>query len=258
MNYYTYTIYFVDGFYYHGYHKHEGVDPITDGYFGSPVTHREKWLTTMYWKEITGLYGTVDEVTFAEQEAIKSVFSVDPYCLNANCNGIIPPELARKGAIKAGKKAGEDAKKNKTRVCNPVHQQRGRQKSKELGTGFYDPEFQQSEMMREVRRQNGIKTSSQPEALDRLAKARENVDPVKRRILARERALRLEAEGRGLGSIPYEERAERSRVVGKKVCSSKWADPDHPEIGIHNPGNLAKVQRKLGLPSGKEHRIRVG
>ena len=84
MNYYTYTIYFVDGYYYHGYHKHEGVDPLTDGYFGSPVTHREKWLTTMHWKVITGLYATVDEVGFAEQEAIRPVFNTDPYCLNAN------------------------------------------------------------------------------------------------------------------------------------------------------------------------------
>ena len=157
MNYYTYTIHFVDGYYYHGYHKHEGVDPLTDGYFGSPVTYREKWLTTMHWKEITGLYETIDDVTFAEQEAIRPVYNTDPYCLNANCNGIIPSELARVGAKKAGKKAGEDSKKNKTRVCDPVNQEKGRQTAKERGTGFFDAEFQQSEMMQEIRKQNGKK-----------------------------------------------------------------------------------------------------
>lgn len=157
MNYYTYTIHFVDGYYYHGYHKHEGADPLTDGYFGSPVTHKEKWLTTMHWKEITGLYESHSEVQFAEQEAIRPVFNTDPYCLNANCNGIIPSELARKGALKAGKKAGQRAKELKLNVCNPVNQEKGRQTAKEKGVGFYDPEFQHSEKMQEIRRQNGVK-----------------------------------------------------------------------------------------------------
>jgi hypothetical protein len=258
MNYYTYTIHFVDGYYYHGYHKHEGVDPLTDGYYGSPVTHKEKWLTTMHWKEITGLHETIEQVTFAEQEAIRPVFSTDPYCLNANCNGIPTREQAVKGARKAGKKAGARAKELKLNVCDPVNQEKGRQTARERGSGFYNPEFQQSEMMQEVRRQNGIKVSQTPEAALRLAAAREKIDPVKRSILARERALRLEAEGRGLGSIPYEERAARSSINGKVVCSSKWMDPDHPEIGTHNPGNLAKIQRKLGYPHGKENRVRVG
>lgn len=258
MNYYTYTIHFVDGYYYHGYHKHEGVDPLTDGYWGSPVTHKEKWLTTMYWKEITGLYETIEEVTFAEQEAVRPVFNTDPLCLNANCNGIITPERARVGARKSGKKAGERAKQLRVNVCDPVNQERGRQTARERGTGFYDPDFQQSEMMQDVRRRNGVKSGTQAATNGQLAAAREKIDPVKRRILARERGLKLEAEGRGLGSIPYEIRAARSSEVGKKVCASKWMDPDHPELGTHNPGNLVKLQRRLGYPSGKENRVRVG
>ncbi len=248
----------MDGYYYHGYHKHQGVDPLTDGYYGTPVTHKEKWLTTMHWKVITGLHESHSEVQFAEQEAIRPVFNTDPYCLNANCNGIPTREQAVKGAKKAGKKAGEDAKKNKTRVCDPINQERGRQTAKELGTGFFDAEFQQSEMMQEIRRRNGIKVSQTPEAQKRLAEARSKVDPVKRRLLARERGLKLEAEGRGLGSIPYEIRAARSSVNGKKVCASKWMDPDHPELGVHNPGNLVKLQKRLGLPDGKENRKKVG
>jgi hypothetical protein len=258
MNYYTYTIHFVDGYYYHGYHKHEGVDPITDGYFGSPVTHREKWLTTMHWKEITGLYETIGEVTFAEQKAIRPVFNSDPYCLNANCNGIPTPEQARVGARKAGKKAGARARELKINVCDPVNQEKGRQAAKERGSGFYDSDFQQSEMMQEIRRQNGVKTGKAAAMNGQLAAAREKIDPVKRRILARERALRLEAEGRGLGSIPYEERAARSRVNGKVVGKSKWIDPEHPELGAHNPGNLAKIQRKHGYPSEKGNRKKIG
>ena len=176
MNYYTYTIYFVDGYYYHGYHKLGDKEPLIDGYYGSPVTHKEKWLTTMHWKEMTGLYESHPEVQFAEQEAIRPVFNTDPYCLNANCNGIIPPELARIGAKKAGKKAGEDARKNKTRVCDPVNQEKGRQTARERQSGFFDAEFQQSEMMKEVRKQNGKKTGTLAAKNGQLAAARSRID----------------------------------------------------------------------------------
>lgn len=258
MNYYTYTIHFVDGHYYHGYHKHEGIDPITDGYFGSPVTHKEKWLTTMHWKEITGLYETVDEVTFAEQEAIRPVFNTDPLCLNANCNGIPQPELAAKGGRKGGKTTGNRCKEQKTQVCDPSNQEKGRATAKEKELGFYSAEFQQSEAMQEIRRQNGAKVGKQAAINGQLAAAREKIDPVKRRVLARERALKLEAEGRGLGSIPYEERAARSSLVIQSVNRSKWFDPDHPELGAHNPGNLVKLQKRLGYPSNKENRRKLG
>jgi hypothetical protein len=107
MNYYTYTVRFVDGHYYHGYAKSRGGDPLTDGYFGSPVTNKEKWLTTMHWKEITGTYETLDAVTFAEQEAIRPVFREDPFCLNAACNGLFSKEASVLGGKVAGAKAAE-------------------------------------------------------------------------------------------------------------------------------------------------------
>ena len=156
-------------------------EPLTDGYFGSPVTHKEKWLTTMHWKVITGLYESHPEVQFAEQEAIRPVFNTDPYCLNANCNGIIPPELARIGAKKAGKKAGEDSKNNKTRICDPVNQEKGRQTARERGSGFFDAEFQQSEMMQEVRRQNGKKTGALAVKTGQIAQARACIDKANQR-----------------------------------------------------------------------------
>lgn len=174
--YYTYTIHFVDGHYYHGYHKHEGVDPLTDGYWGSPVTHKEKWLTTMYWKEITGLHETIEAVTFVEQEYIRPVFNTDPLCLNANCNGIPALERAIIGARKAGKKAGERSKRLKLNVCDPVNQERGRQTAREKGTGFYDPEFQQTPKMKEVRRQNGINSGAKAVATGQIAAARACID----------------------------------------------------------------------------------
>lgn len=176
MNYYTYTIHFVDGYYYHGYHKHEGVDPLTDGYWGTPCTNKEKWLTTMYWKEITGFHETIAEVTFAEQEYIRPVFNTDPFCLNANCGGIPSTEQARKGARKAGKKAGDRAKRLKLNVCDPVNQEKGRQTARERGVGFYDPEFQHSPEMKEMRRRNGAVAGARAVATGQIATARACID----------------------------------------------------------------------------------
>jgi hypothetical protein len=226
MNYYTYTIYFVDGYYYHGYHKHEGVDPLTDGYFGSPVTHREKWLTTMHWKEITGLYETVDEVSFAEQEAIRPVYNTDPYCLNANCNGIPTPERARVGARKAGKKSGEYHKENKTAICDPINQEKGRQTARETGVGFYDPEFQHSPEMVEMRKQNGKKSGAKAVETGQLAAAREKIDPEKRKRVV----------------------AETGRVVGRRNAESGHLDRIRelidPEKRLRNAySNLEKMNK---------------
>jgi len=194
--YYTYTIHFVDGHYYHGYHKHEGVDPLTDGYWGSPVTHKEKWLTTMYWKEITGLHETMEEVTFAEQECIRPVFNTDPFCLNANCNGIPSTEQARKGAIKAGRKTGEFHKTNKTAVCDPANQEKGRQAQRAKGVGFYDPEFQHTPEMQEMRRQNGIKTGTQAAINGQLAAARACIDKRNQARAGKENLKKAHAKSR--------------------------------------------------------------
>ena len=258
MNYYTYTIYFVDGHYYHGCHKHSGGNPLTDRYFGSPVTHKEKWLTTMHWKVLTGWYDTLEEVTFAEQEYIKPVFKTDPLCLNANCGGLISPERALVGARKAGIKTGEESKINRTRVCDPRNQEKGRRTAQERLTGFFNTEFQQSEMMQVIRKKNGKKSGDLAATNGQLDAARARVDPEKRRETCRQTALKLNNEGRGLGAIPLEVRIAQSKLNGKAVCASKWVDPDHLEIGVHNPGNLVKLQRRLGLPSGKENRKKVG
>lgn len=196
MNYYTYTIHFVDGYYYHGYHKHEGTDPLTDGYFGSPVTHKEKWLTTMHWKEITGLHETVEDVRFAEQEAIRPVFKTDPYCLNENCSGIIPSELARKGALKSGKKAGQRAKELKLNVCDPVNQEKGRQTARERGAGFFDPSFQFSERMVAMRKENGRKTGPRAAVNGQLAAARACIDKENQRRAGTENLKKAHAKAR--------------------------------------------------------------
>ena len=50
---------------------------------------------------------------------------------------------------------------------------------------------------------------------------------------------------------------EHQSKAGKKAASLKFMDPDHPELGIHNAGNLAQIQKKWGYPSKPENRRRV-
>lgn len=107
MNFYVYVIRFIDGHYYYGYHPTYGNDPRLDNYYGTPVTHREKWLTTMYWKEIIGLYETFEEADSAEQALIRPCYKADPLCLNENCGGAVSLELCRVGGIRGGNKNKE-------------------------------------------------------------------------------------------------------------------------------------------------------
>jgi len=45
---------------------------------------------------------------------------------------------------------------------------------------------------------------------------------------------------------------------GAKSSSLKWIDPDHPELGVQNAGNLVKMQKSRGYPHEKENRVRIG
>jgi len=90
---YTYRINFVSGHYYFGYHKGSGLD---DGYFGSPVTHKERWMTTMYSKTILRVFNTKEEAWKAEVELIRPQLA-DPLCLNENCGGYLSSEACKRG-----------------------------------------------------------------------------------------------------------------------------------------------------------------
>lgn len=68
-------------------------------------------------------------------------------------------------------------------------------------------------------------------------------------------AGRIAVESGQLASVRTPESTRRG---GVSSGNSKWMDPDHPELGVHNAGVLARKQRKLGLPSEKANRIKVG
>jgi group I intron endonuclease len=45
--------------------------------------------------------------------------------------------------------------------------------------------------------------------------------------------------------------------MSESAKANKYYDPDHPEIGTHNAGNLVIKQKSLGYPHGPENRVRV-
>jgi hypothetical protein len=59
--------------------------------------------------------------------------------------------------------------------------------------------------------------------------------------------------GTGLYGVPVEVK----RVNGVNSMKMRYTDPDHPELGHHNAGNLVLKQKARGLPHGKENRRKV-
>lgn len=86
MYYYTYRINFVDLYYYIG-KRTCYCPPAEDIYWGTPITHKDKWNTTMFWKEITGVWESAEILGEQEKKQIEPYYKSDPFCLNMNCGG---------------------------------------------------------------------------------------------------------------------------------------------------------------------------
>jgi general stress protein YciG len=48
-----------------------------------------------------------------------------------------------------------------------------------------------------------------------------------------------------------------AKRLGNLTTSQRWEDPDHPELGARNAGNLVQLQKRKGLPHSKENRRRI-
>lgn len=66
---------------------------------------------------------------------------------------------------------------------------------------------------------------------------------------------RIAVESGQLARVRTPESIRRGGIV---AGNTKWRDPNHPELGEHNAGVLARKQRAMGYPSSKENRVRVG
>lgn len=52
-------------------------------------------------------------------------------------------------------------------------------------------------------------------------------------------------------------RSMHSVKNAEKTNAQKWWDPDHPDLGTQNAGNLVRMQKRRGYPHGKENRVKV-
>jgi hypothetical protein len=59
------------------------------------------------------------------------------------------------------------------------------------------------------------------------------------------------------GLFSPEIQALGGKTGGKVTGHLRYEYPNHPELGIHNAGNLVQLQKRKGLPHGKENRRRI-
>ena len=79
-------------------------------------------------------------------------------------------------------------------------------------------------------------------------------DPENRRR-GGETAGRIAVESGQLARVRTPESVLKGAIAG---ANTMWIDPNHPELGVHNAGVLARLQRKHGYPSDKNTRTRIG
>ena len=222
MNYYTYTIRFVDGCYYHGMAKHRGKNPLFDGYYGTPITHRQKWKETMFWKEITGLFSTLEEANAFEKSQISVCYKEDPLCLNANCGGYILEEHIRRGH--------KNLRDRKAFFYDPEWHIQNNIQAKEEGRGIYSPGARSrgaANQPTEVRQETG------------------------RRIGAKSKEL-----GTGICGLSKEERKEYGARGARAQHAQRWMSTEENfEAYISTPCGLTKWQRHRGIDTRKRVRV---
>lgn len=63
-------------------------------------------------------------------------------------------------------------------------------------------------------------------------------------------------KGKGLADRMLQNPDYQSKC-GAKAASMKFYDPDHPEMGVQNAGNLVQMQKRRGYPCRPENRRRV-
>jgi hypothetical protein len=244
--YYTYKITFPGmPWYYFGSHKENGKP-----YFGSPKTH--KWIWRIYEHEIQILEWFDDrrEAELVEDRIIKH-FINDPNCLNEHYGGFF----------------SEDARK------------KGRDKQKEMGVGVHSADLHTFERqsnagkagIRETIRRNPNHQRDAGRIIGAINRESGHLDRI--RLLRDPEELR--EHGRRLGEwavesghldrirTPEHQKATFAALLRKNpnhqrdIALQKWMDPDHPELGNHNSGVLARKQKALGYPHSKENRVRV-
>jgi hypothetical protein len=105
-------------------------------------------------------------------------------------------------------------------------------------TGFFNPDYTESEKYLEDKKKASRVAHSQKDELGRSLNAV--------RMLT---IIHSDKDEQG--------RSKHAVKLADNLNKQKWEDPDHPELGHHSPGTLVQMQKRRGYPSGKEYRRRV-
>jgi hypothetical protein len=231
----------------------------------------------MFWKEVLGLYETFEEADAAEQDLIRRCYKTDPLCLNENCGGAVSPELCKTGgqrggntnkqsgqAYEWGKKYGriavESGQLAEARKC--IDRDKQRAKASEVGKingrkAVESGQFKdaQEKGWESTRERHQIKNAEGKSILAVSMGLKGGILPWWNNGQTERRSFDCPGPQFNPGRLPA---PESTREAARVMANTKWMDPDHPELGVHNAGVLVRKQRKLGLPSEKENRKKVG
>lgn len=148
--------------------------------------------------------------------------------------------VARLGGLSGGKKGGTTTKERKTGIFAPGVQSlagkiggsKAAKTQKQQKTGLFGLTSAQ-------RSENTLKQWEDQAFRDRMKTVCKN---------AGNRTFSL-----GLGAFSPENLGKGAKVTN----STKWFDPQHPELGAHHFNKLKKLQREHGFPSGKQNRVKL-
>jgi hypothetical protein len=273
LKHYTYKVTFPGmPWFYWGVHTDNGKP-----YFGSPCTH--KWIWDFYEFEVQILewFVTREEAEKAEDRLIKWFWD-DPNCLNEHYGSHFSQEGCRRG-VQTQKEAGMGIF-GEHQPWRAEASSKAVEKMKSEGTGLFDVE---------VKRLGGIAAgkanveSGHIQGLGRvqgakmrdsgaLAKISRNRPEELKQRLGREMGKKYGSSNgkRNINKLraaaTTETCAQGGRTQGginsksghmRRIQKTLFMDPDHPELGIHNAGNLVRKQKARGYPYGKENRVKV-
>ncbi len=129
---YGYKIIFFDGSWYWGTSEYKGAPPEKDGYYGSPVTHKEKWKEPHSKIVLKVFYEEEARVNYETMCIIPDLNN--PKCLNEHASRAFSKEVCFKGGRAAAEKSRgvprtpevkeKISKANKGRKLTPEHVQK--------------------------------------------------------------------------------------------------------------------------------------
>jgi len=199
---------------------------------GSPKTHRWMWDFYTPHIQILELFPYTEEGWIEAGEMEDRLIQADfdnPLNLNEHWGSCISIQQRKKGATIVGSQNVELGRGIYAPGFMESHQRNLHEKLKKEGKSFWDKEWQQQYQQR--RREEGS-FFYDPEW---------------------QKKVKDEQKEAGIGFFAIESK----RKGGQVTNSTLWEDPLHPELGAHHFNRLKALQRKQGLPSGRENRVKV-